>query len=83
LKFLVFLKIIKSKESIDESCYTALEFALRMKERIGGEIVGVGVVEDEEYSFLYKEAFARGADRVVVFAGKSFSMMMFFPQRLY
>jgi electron transfer flavoprotein alpha subunit len=72
LRYLVFLKIIRSKESVDEACYTALEFALRMKEKTGGEIIGVGLVEDEEYSFLYKEAFARGADRVVVFAGKEF-----------
>ncbi len=67
MNILVLVKVIEKKMEINESDITALELGVRIKEKAGGRVEVVGVVADEELSYLYKGLYARGADNVTVY----------------
>ncbi len=70
MNILVLMKLISKNEELNEADLSALEIAVRVREKLGGLVTVLGVHEDEDMIYLYKEAFARGADKVVVYVGK-------------
>lgn len=61
----VLLKVIEKTEEVNEPDLTALEFGLRVKKVIGGDVTTISVVTSEDFVYLSREAYARGADRAV------------------
>jgi electron transfer flavoprotein beta subunit len=61
----VLLKVIEKTEEVNEPDLTALEFSLKVKEVIGGSVTALSIISSEDFVYLSREAYARGADRAV------------------
>jgi len=70
LKILVFIKVIKKDEEINESDVTALDFSYKLKEKYGATIHAISIIDSEDYMSYLKEAYVRGADSVEAYVQK-------------
>ncbi len=70
LKVLVFIKVIKKDEEINESDITALDFSYKLKEKYGATIHAISMIDSEDYISYLKEAYVRGADSVEAYIQK-------------
>lgn len=65
MNVIVLFKIIERTEEVSEPDLTALELGVRVKEVVGGEVITLSLVSSEEFAYLGREAYARGADRAM------------------